>query len=328
MNPPIKIDYRASIDITKKITHPFSREVYMGKMKEELGEGSGIWYDMGHGIALAVREFVPRQEMVIFEQSDVAGAVFIFNLGSDLRFVFKDQKEHLLKKNRFLVGLASTQFYVETPFSSGQVWSTLTTAMKQELFLELATPIKNIQEHLKEASKHSYSIFQDRSIDPKQLELLRYLQKRDSYEETLESIHLESKATELIHYTIERMARALDDSSLSALEEGRLSSLERAREIILQDYHNPHLSIKEIAYRSAINECYLKRDFKKHYGMTILEMIQRRRLEVAKELLHERLTLKEVAQEVGYRHVGHFSKLFSERFGITPSDYKKELRNF
>lgn len=71
MKPPIKIDYRASIDITKKITHPFSREVYMGKMKEELGEGSGIWYDMGHGIALAVRVYCPHLSRQLFDNSSL-----------------------------------------------------------------------------------------------------------------------------------------------------------------------------------------------------------------------------------------------------------------
>ena len=77
-----------------------------------------------------------------------------------------------------------------------------------------------------------------------------------------------------------------------------------------------------------INICYLKKDFKEYYGMTILEMLQKRRLEVAKQLLKENFSVKEVSIKIGYKHSGHFSKLFFDSFGISPSIYRKQLNNF
>ncbi|WP_198526405.1 helix-turn-helix domain-containing protein [Halarcobacter anaerophilus] len=38
-------------------------------------------------------------------------------------------------------------------------------------------------------------------------------------------------------------------------------------------------------------------------------------------------SVKEAALKVGYKHTGHFSKIFSNRFGITPSYYKKQLKS-
>ena len=91
--------------------------------------------------------------------------------------------------------------------------------------------------------------------------------------------------------------------------------------------YSSNLSIKSIAYKSAINECYLKKDFKEFYNMTILEMIQKRRLEVASELLKDDFNVNEVALKVGYKHTGYFSKLFINYFKVSPMEYKKQLRN-
>jgi len=94
----------------------------------------------------------------------------------------------------------------------------------------------------------------------------------------------------------------------------------------MQEYSSK-LSIKNIAYKSAINECYLKKDFKEYYGMTILEMLQKRRLEVARQLLKDDFSVKEVAFKIGYKNSSHFSKLFFQHFSITPNNYKKQFNH-
>ena len=54
-------------------------------------------------------------------------------------------------------------------------------------------------------------------------------------------------------------------------------------------------------------------------------MIQKERMKNAKQLLQKGLSVSDVAQKVGYKHTGHFSKLFNEYFSISPSTYKKKL---
>lgn len=318
------LNYKELINIIDKIEHPFAREIYIGKIKEDFGDGITIWYDMGNGIAVSARNFIPKIDILLVEESNVPGAVFIFNLGSNITYIFRDKKEHILKKNSSLIGLASNKFYTETPLKKDESYITLTIGMKEELFLKLAHPIENIKEHMYKALQNNYYILQDTNIDVQQLELIDYFKNNDSYKDVLKNIYLESKTNDLIHYTINKISKLLNCSTSNHSDKNRISCLERAKEIIMQEYHI-NLSIKEIAYRSAINECYLKKDFKKYYGMTILEMLQKRRLEVAKQLLQDNLSVKEVALKVGYKHIGNFSKLFCETFGITPSVYKKQL---
>ncbi|MFY4842846.1 helix-turn-helix domain-containing protein, partial [Aliarcobacter butzleri] len=57
--------------------------------------------------------------------------------------------------------------------------------------------------------------------------------------------------------------------------------------------------------------------------MTILEIIQNRRLEVAKELLKDDVSIKEAATKAGYKHTGHFRELQYSPYNISPNTYNK-----
>lgn len=321
-----KINYINLIEVSKKISNPFSREISIATIKEEFGKGFTIFYDLGNGIAVFVRSFIPHKDFLLVEDCNVAGASLIFNLATDINFIYKDKKEYILKKNHFIVGLSSSDFYVEVPLKKNEPLIEFAIGIKEELFLKLAYSIEDIQKYMQKAHEESYYILKDLQIDSLQCELFDYFKDENTFKDILKTIYLESKTTNLIHYTIEKVAKSLDNLMLN-YDKNRVSSLQRAKEIIMQEY-NSNLSIKEIAYKSAINECYLKKDFKEYYGMTILEMLQKRRLEVAKELLQKDYSVKEVALNVGYKHTGYFSKLFSDHFGVSPSIYQKQINKF
>jgi AraC-like DNA-binding protein len=60
------------------------------------------------------------------------------------------------------------------------------------------------------------------------------------------------------------------------------------------------------------------------YVLTIYAYIQKLRLEKANILLKEdSLSIGEIAKKVGYKHQGHFSKLFFESYGIYPKELIK-----
>ena len=101
------------------------------------------------------------------------------------------------------------------------------------------------------------------------------------------------------------------------------SRIDEVMDIIRAEYHHD-LTIATLARRVGMNECYLKRDFKKHTGETIAACIRRLRLECAMTLLAEQgKSVKETMFFVGYRHAGHFSRAFHARYGCLPSDIAK-----
>ena len=99
----------------------------------------------------------------------------------------------------------------------------------------------------------------------------------------------------------------------------------KAKNIILRDFQTPP-SIKELARLCATNDFKLKKYFKKIYQTTIYAYIQKIRLEKANLLLREHLmSVAEIANEVGYKHQGHFSAIFFKTYGVYPKDLKNSL---
>lgn len=69
---------------------------------------------------------------------------------------------------------------------------------------------------------------------------------------------------------------------------------------------------------------YLSTLIKKETGKTYSEYVMNKRLNLAKELLHDAtLSIHEIVERVGYKDYFHFNKLFKKHYGITPSKYRK-----
>ena len=108
------------------------------------------------------------------------------------------------------------------------------------------------------------------------------------------------------------------------LDDDEICISRSAKDILLRSYINPP-SIGTLAHLCATNETKLKKIFKKVYSTTIYGYIQKLRLEKANLLLKEQyLNIGQIAKEVGYKHQGHFSKLFFENFGVYPKDLLKK----
>ncbi|MCK5854520.1 MAG: helix-turn-helix transcriptional regulator [Sulfurovaceae bacterium] len=107
------------------------------------------------------------------------------------------------------------------------------------------------------------------------------------------------------------------------LDKEELEIASRAKSHILKNFKTPP-TIDMLAHLCATNESKLKKVFKKVYKSTIYSYVQRLRLEEANLLLREELmTIGEIAKKVGYKHQGHFSKLFFQTYGVYPKDLLK-----
>lgn len=101
------------------------------------------------------------------------------------------------------------------------------------------------------------------------------------------------------------------------------SIITRIKTYIADNFMN-NISRQAIAHYVSLNPAYLSRLFKKETGQTLTEYITELRLDQSKRLLAEtELTITLVAEKIGYKNYSYFSKIFKERYGITPNDYKK-----
>jgi len=90
-----------------------------------------------------------------------------------------------------------------------------------------------------------------------------------------------------------------------------------AREYLLEHAQNPP-SLTELAKISGINEFKLKQGFKEVFDNTVFGYLSDYRLGQARDLLLEKKAIKDVADELGYSSVQHFSTAFRKKYGVTP----------
>jgi len=127
----------------------------------------------------------------------------------------------------------------------------------------------------------------------------------------------------ILEFLIHRLA-LLDIHSHDSLGDDEICITQSAKDILLQSFTHPP-TIAVLAHLCATNETKLKSAFKKRYKTTIYNYIQKLRLQKANLLLREQnCTIGAVAKEVGYKHQGHFSKLFFEHYGVYPKDLLKK----
>ena len=317
------VDYTALMDVKQQIKKPFARENFVANIKPEYGIGTFVWYNSGSGIATSKNNIKLNQNISARLKSNIPGAVLIFNLANECTHIYQDGNQHILQENEYFLGFSSDHFSVDIQFEQGKHYSTLNVGIKEALFLELTHELVNLNEKMREATSKGYAILKGGKIDPEQQEILKFFKEKDLNEFLITDLNLESKTINLLHYTIKKVVDNINKNH--GFHKAIIDSLHKAKQII-QEQYNENLTIKNIAYKSAINECYLKKDFKRYYGQTVYEMLQQQRLNVAKKLLQEDYSVKEVCNKVGYKHTGNFSKLFAQYFNISPSNYKKQFR--
>jgi AraC-like DNA-binding protein len=90
---------------------------------------------------------------------------------------------------------------------------------------------------------------------------------------------------------------------------------------IEQRLGDPNLDASQTAEAMGLSRAYFTRCFRKDHGEPPHAYIVRRRLERARDLLrHSDLSVGQIAQACGFRHLPHFSTAFKRAYGVRPAD--------
>ncbi|ASA21704.1 response regulator [Paenibacillus donghaensis] len=130
--------------------------------------------------------------------------------------------------------------------------------------------------------------------------------------------------------TVPQVVNGLRETSAAqACEAGpHTGSGEKAINVALQ-YIKEHcyedLSLEKIASVVFLNPAYFSQLFKQKTGQGYKEYVTTLRLAQAKLLLlHSRLKLADIAEQVGYQDMRHFTQMFRKRFKLTPTEYRQQ----
>lgn len=92
----------------------------------------------------------------------------------------------------------------------------------------------------------------------------------------------------------------------------------------LSEHISERITIEELSKQFLINPTSLKRVFKQTYGDSIAAHTRRHRIELAARLLDDgKMSVSDVAGQVGYESQSKFSLAFKEAYGVLPSEYRR-----
>jgi AraC-like DNA-binding protein len=124
------------------------------------------------------------------------------------------------------------------------------------------------------------------------------------------------------------LAELVKDKPLTAEKEPEPASeiirqIEQAiRWLTLQ--YSQQISIEHMAQTLGYHRTHLSKMFKQHTGMSPMYFLLQIRMERAKLLLQEPLTVEQVAASVGFTDALYFSKQFKKWSGQSPTEYRQE----
>lgn len=128
-------------------------------------------------------------------------------------------------------------------------------------------------------------------------------------------------------------ADTLDDLLASSLE--HLAEISESKKysshiveilnIINQEYQK-ELTLKEVSERLYLNNVYLGQIIKRETGASFAELLNRKRIKKAQQLLITSDTsIEEICFQVGYTNIGYFYKIFKRFCGESPKSYRQQL---
>ena len=157
--------------------------------------------------------------------------------------------------------------------------------------------------------------------------------KRKSIQELLEKIIIElytpsamSKTTIklLVGLLLVELIKNSQDIEIYSVDNYEKLVLIEALKYIEEFYNSGTLA--ELSEQLNIPDYKLSKLIKKHTKMTFKELLQEKKLSKAIELIKSTdYHMVEIIERVGYENQTHFYKIFKEKFGMTPRQYKLNL---
>lgn len=151
------------------------------------------------------------------------------------------------------------------------------------------------------------------SVSKKYVNIFEYIWRVESFDECKEDLFI--LVEDVLHF-------------ISLLQNAEKESPVLQMKRYMVSHYQEQITLNDMAAKYYMNFAYLSRAFKKEAGINFNDYLKRIRMEKGAELLcNTDLKMYEIAERVGYDNVNYFFKKFREVYGVTPSQYKDQVKS-
>ena len=94
----------------------------------------------------------------------------------------------------------------------------------------------------------------------------------------------------------------------------------------LNEYYDEDITLSKLAQREYMSQSYFSRLFQKEVGIKFTEFLSNIRITNSLAYLrNEKMTVTDIAYQVGFKNVNSFIDAFKKRYGVTPAKYRKQI---
>ena len=233
---------------------------------------------------------------------------YSFYLGSNCSICISDLERSEALADYSLFSYKKFDGYVKANVSEKAVNM---VKMLFDVFRKNTEPIENVQRICHEIIVHLSICMMQCDQDPnlvfKKTTIWDVIRRYDSIDA------LEKFAADIIDVTCSSIAFCHEQKGADLIQE-------------IKNYiaENPNVTLSSISDHFSYSPNYISKIFSKKTGITIKSYLVNERIEAAKRLLTDTdASIGDIAEQVGYTSITHFSTAFSAKTGVTPSEYRK-----
>lgn len=92
------------------------------------------------------------------------------------------------------------------------------------------------------------------------------------------------------------------------------------------EHYEQKLTLGEVAEKTYVSQWHLSKLLNRHTGQSFSDILNRVRIEKAKELLKDpSLRIGTISEQVGFLDMAHFSRVFKKQEGVTANEYRNKI---
>ena len=270
---------------------------------------------------------------------------FSVGIGNFYKDIFNIHESYLQSKRaldlKFFLGLGKIA-HIDDCSNFQRIYSTEDSAETEDEYGLISVIADNIiglkYEHLKESISNYLNYIRKKTQEPEQIyintiEMIiilnsRFFEKGISIDKILvENVHTDIH--EIISTgTFNDLRSYLFDTAVNIANhiEGKIVDddmlISQAKRFV-NEHYGERITLEDVARFVSMSPTYFSSKFKRKTGQPFIKYLTSVRIEKAKILLiRPNAMIKEVAMDVGFNDIRHFSKIFKKVEGTIPSEYK------
>jgi AraC-like DNA-binding protein len=285
---------------------------------EILGRGCYRIINLSPGVRLNLSDCEYRQDLMLkapAHEHPIQFAIFLSGM-----LYFDDVHPNLGGTNSYFSGSGISPAYIEK-YRAGEHFICMDVEIEPEL----------LDSFLQEDGQYSCDVQklmfkgEDRKISfyPTVTPAMRSLAQQmwnPPYRGSAKRMYLQAKVFELIAMYLDWISADQQPiQTTPGLKPDTIARIYHAQKILTTQLEHPP-SLSELAQQVGVSVRTLHRGFTLLFNTTVVGYLTQQRLQKAKMLLRQgNYQVSEVANIVGYSHLGNFAAAFKRQYGITPS---------